>query len=139
MAYLAGEGAEAVLEGGWFGCLGKERHTVARAELLALAKALEFTEGPLTVYSDCLYVVEGFAEQRWNTKGTTNEDLWQRVARELGPGAGARQVQAKWVKAHADTGADIVHHRLTADQAIGNAVADALAKRGAELGQDEAR
>lgn len=116
-----------------FGCLGPdERHTVPRAELMALLQLLKASiqEEDLLVYSDCKYVVRGIARGRGGGYGGPHEDLWQQVWKEIGQRSGG--VRVVWVKAHA-TKDSIKKFRLTEEQVIGNALADHFAKQGAAL------
>ena len=77
----------------------------------------------MTVWSDCLFVVNGFNDQRRRLEVCKFFSLWQRIFACVE----GRNVQVRWIKAHItrkhlDTGA------VEAWQALGNEVVDGLAK-----------
>ena len=62
----------------WAG-LDRDRHTVPRAELQAVVVVLQQTAAggrPDTVWSDCSFVVNGFAKGVRNMIGKANAHLW---------------------------------------------------------------
>lgn len=105
---------------------GEAETTNNRMELMAAIKALETLRpgysGPITVWTDSVYVKDGITKWiiGWKKRGwrkadkkpVLNEDLW----RQLDALNAARNVEWKWVKGHAGV--------------EGNEKADALARRG---------
>jgi len=122
----------AVLEGALWGTLS-DWQTVPRAELYAVIMAVEHTNGPIQVYSDCKYVVDGYHRGKDSTIHGSNGDLWVRLwaacaARACG------EVKLTKVKAHTsqadeDTGLITRFHRE------GNEYSDKYAGLGAQLNQ----
>ena len=132
MAYLwAGPGAHAhVFGGGWFGAMGDEPHSVARAELIGLHKALLLSSPRMDttyIWSDCLYVVLCFRNKRYLRNGGAHEDVWSRVRHAMSNRRS--DVIVQWIKAHA-TADEIVARGLDGTHVIGTFAADALANRG---------
>jgi ribonuclease HI len=86
------------------------RQTSARAELYALCQVLRTNTGPLTVKSDCRYVVDGTRNwrQKWRAEawfakplsGTqiANTDLWREIDRLLEVRREAFDIE--WTKGH---------------------------------------
>ncbi len=126
---------EGSFSGGMFGSIGDEKHTVAKAELEALIRALRhvaWKDVGMTVHSDCRYVVQGFKAKIWS-RGTriSHRDRWDQVAELLGE---ASNVEVVWVKAHVTSIMQEVR-QLPRSTLVGNECADELAKRGAKLVQ----
>lgn len=109
----------------WFISEGYCPTTISRMEMMAVLKAIEFTEtGRIDVYSDSEYVVKSFTEGRlkkWavsNFIGIKNSDLWLKIIDSLNK--------------RPELNFNIHHIRghqkdLTNDHAFGNSVADILA------------
>ena len=119
---------------GLFGNLRDEKHTVAKAELQALIEVLErldWSKG-LVVWTDCDYVRRAFEEKGWRKRmPKAHSDRWAKVGKLV---EGKEDlVKVKWTKAHVDVDA-FIEKSMLADVVIGKECADALAKRGAELG-----
>ena len=123
--------------GAWFGTLPGYRQTTDRAELYALTKALNHTDGTshsCSIFiSDCDYVVAGFRNKRWIHSSGTNHDLWDMVGTSMRTRL-ARNLSTVvvWTKSHV-TPELMAHYAIPAVDVIGNEIADALAKRGAAL------
>jgi len=118
------------MDSGWFGGLGDEPHTVPRSELTAFLWLLKLTSGAIDAVSDCKFVVDGFTNGLHKAPKGDNMDLWELIGNEL-MDAG-RTITITWVKSHPDE-EDILHYDIQPHQIYGNAYADAMAKRGAEL------
>ena len=118
--------------GGFFGGLGNEAHTVFRAELVAFLMALELVVGDITVYSDCLSVVNGFEAGLHLWPAGPHFDVWEQIGKAINTRQGG--VKLKWVKAHANAD-DIKKYSMEAHEVYGNYAADALAKKGAQTVQ----
>ena len=129
--------------GAWFGHLGRELHTVPRSEIMALYMATMKAEpgwGPVECWSDCSYVVNTFAQimsdPHFEIHKAKHSGLWIRI-KERVDALGLSFTVSK-CKAHTDSVEQQLKHRQEAHVSIGNECADALAKRGAALCQDEA-
>ena len=121
------------LGGAVYGRLGcHERHTVARAELLAVLHAiLASSARELKVYSDCMYVVMGMKKDLRCKQ--VHQDVWNEIAQATE----GRSVHVIWLKAHIRNHAEYVKYKMTPKHLTGNFIADGLAKRGAELAVDQ--
>jgi ribonuclease HI len=81
---------------------GGEKYTTNnKMELEAVIKALEFTSGEVTIYSDSNYVIKGITEWIHNWKRTgwkkiKNKEYWIRLDEQVK----CRKVIWNWVKAH---------------------------------------
>ncbi len=117
--------------GGYFGPLQGDKQTVPRAELSAVLFLLRATEGPIQIWSDCTYVVSGMAKKRFLIPQGKNQDLWFSVSRALAA-RGEGFVRVDWTKAH-PTPKEIIKYSLGPDRVLGNAIADELAKKAANL------
>ena len=89
---------------------------------------LRHTEGAIVIWSDCIYTVLGFQNQRWRLQLARHYELW----RELGEMAALRDISIKWTKAH------VLPKHIRTGQAqlanvLGNAVADLVAKHAAQF------
>jgi ribonuclease HI len=116
--------------GGAFGCLGEEKHTVAKAELQAVIALLknEDWSGGLRVWTDCEYVSKGFKSERWKVSGPIPHARRWRMLGLLVQGK-EHLLEVEWTKAHVDVE---LQEKLQYEQTrlSGNDAADALAKRG---------
>ena len=101
---------------------------MARAELVALGEALRRTSGPVVVFSDCKYVVDGLNAglRKRTSRGSRHADVWDATQKE----AMGRSTTLTWVKAHVTTVEDYIKYGSAPEMVIGNAAASALAKRG---------
>ena len=93
--------------------------TVPVAELLAVIFLVEKSVGPIHIHSECQYVSSG------KNKIARRVTLWSRLQQALSRHQGA--VEISWCKAH------ITQFDMTPEIVVGNAVADALAKKGASV------
>ncbi len=122
-------------KGGLFGSFGEEAHTVAKAELEALLRALshiEWQDTGIIIFSDCKFVVNGFQRRVWRTKEKmAYADRWAKIGQLV---EGRSNVDVVWVKAHVTQEAQMVR-KIDSSILAGNECADALAKRGAKLAQ----
>ena len=83
------------------------------------------------VWTDCKHVARGVAEKIWNGSGPKVHAPRWRMVGDLMQGR-MRRVEVRWTKAHL-TAARQIELQIDPKVLIGNACADALAKRGAEL------
>ena len=105
-----------------------ESATVPVAELLAVIFLVERYVGPIHIHSDCKYVCAGKHKLTQRTKRGAHVTLWTRLQQALSRHQGT--VEISWCKAHIT--ADSFHQfGTTPEILVGNAVADALAKKGA--------
>jgi len=119
---------EAKVLGAIQGNMDMDSQSVPAAELTAVLQALRATRGDVTIWSDCWFVVQGFANARWRLEVCQHFDLWQRIHANCE----GRRVTVRWVKAHAK----VVHletGQLAPWQIIGNEVVDTLAKAAADF------
>ena len=97
-----------VVPGGRWASGGAPQTTNQRMELTAVLEAVRSLEGPLTVFSDSVYVVNCFRDRWWEgwirrgwrnsqKKPVANRDLWVPLI-EL---VLAREIDFVWVKGHA--------------------------------------
>ncbi len=127
--------SKGLFRGGCFGSIGSEVHSVAKAELEALIRALrhiDWQKQGMIVFSDCRFVVNGFKNKVWLKQASiAHRDRWLEVAGLL---QGRDDVEVVWVKAHITP---IMQEVRRVNQATlnGNETADALAKRGARAVQ----
>ena len=130
---------------GAYGPLPGRWQTVPRSELYAAIQVLDLVRtGNVVIFSDCSYFVDhaGLAEKRNCMCLGSNGDLWTRwwalidernkVVDPLG--APLWTVVVKKVKAHSEY-ADLCSGAITLENFKGNALADYLAGKGAELGR----
>ena len=107
-----------------------ESATVPVAELLAVIFLVERSVGPIHIHSDCKYVCAGKHKLTQRTKRGAHVTLWTRLQQALSRHQGT--VEISWCKAHIT--ADSFHQfGTTPEILVGNAVADALAKKGASV------
>ena len=82
VAWLGHDGDDWMFVGGFFGNLGDEKHTVAKAEVEALLQALRRRGGgeKVTIWTDCKYVKQGCDRRVWRGKGPKRHaDRWKLV------------------------------------------------------------
>ena len=119
-------------KGGLYAPLGECRHTVPRAELAALVYLVQNSSGIIEVWSDCKYVVDGFAQHKYEQPKGPCAELWCLLGQAMQNRVG--QVTVYKVKAHATVdhmkvaGIPLYHY-------LGNTLADVLAKQGAEAAE----
>ena len=116
--------------GGWFGPVVEPPFTVPRSELIALIHLVKLTTGNITAISDCEYVTEGYRKKRFLRPEGRNGHLWADLAGALREHSGT--VLLKWTKAHVSVH-EFIERKIPYEQVFGNEVADALAKRAADL------
>ncbi len=113
--------------------LSGQAHTSPRAELLAIALAIEQARWPIHIFSDN----KGFvvATQRLLKGGPTtslrdNQDLWGRIVRRLH--AKQKNIKITWIKGHAED-KDIIEGSSSIAHKSGNDAADLPANTGSKL------
>ena len=118
------------LRTGTYGPVTLESATVPVSELLAVMFLLERSVGPIHIHSDCKYVCAGRNKLTQRTKRRAHVTLWPRLQKALLRHQGT--VEISWCKAHITAG-NFNQFGMTAEILVGNAVADALAKKGASV------
>ena len=118
--------------GGWASPLAGSPQTATRACLAGLIFLLEKTVGPLLVFLDAKYLVDGYEKGRHHQPQGTHADLWHRIG--LLVNERPHPVEVRKTKAH--IAADqVVRGEADLVQWVGNHWADALAASGARRGQ----
>ena len=120
--------ADLNLRTGAYGSLTFVNATVPVAELLAVIFLVEKTVGPIHIHSNCKYVCSGKDNITQRTERGAHVTLWSRLQQALSRYQGA--VEISWCKAHI-TSDNLHQFNSTPEILVGNAVADALAKKGA--------
>ena len=114
---------------GWYGSLGKEAHTVPRAELHGLLKTAMYTRGDVKLVMGCLLVVDQYKGGRRRRPEGPNADLWEELKEAL------RQrtvkMESSWPRANVEA-QDVLSCIVGMKGVLGNEMADCLARRGAE-------
>jgi len=118
----------AKLLGSVSGNVSMSDQTVPYAELLALLQALRSTQGDVTIWSDCAFVVNGYNNKRWRLEVCKFHSLWQRIH----CCAQGREVQVRRGKAHV-TQQHLENGLVETWQVMGNEAADVLAKSAAAI------
>ena len=117
--------------GGRAGILHGRNQSVAKVELLAAMEALRLCRSAtqqVFIWTDCLFVVSGFARGR-RRKKLTHADLWEEFWRAQ-DAIGTPVLLHKVWRSHA-TKAEIAAGLISPLEAYGNEAADKLAARGA--------
>ena len=108
------------------------KQTVPRAELFALLQIAKSRPAgsACRVGVDCQYLIDGASGSRHKAANGSNGDLWDEYFSVLDPGS--LDINLFKVKSHRKY-EDIVLGFISVIEFVGNAAADAFAKRGAEL------
>ena len=122
--------ADLQLRTGAYGPVTLDNATVPLAELLAVIFLVERSVGPIHIHSDCKYVCSGKNKLAQRTERGAHVTLWTRLQQALSRHQGA--VEIFWCKAHI-TWDNFHHFAMTPEILVGNAVADALSKKGASV------
>ena len=119
---------------GAFGPLPGPLQTVPRSEIFAAIQVLDLVHGAVIIYSDCEYFVSraGALGQRARMRAGKNGDLWARWWDLVDERDGA--VIVRKVKAHSEHRA-LVSGAIALELYMGNAYADYMAGKGAEMGE----
>ena len=131
VAILPSSETDTTFCGGWAGSLAGAVQTPTRACLAGFVHLLANTEGPLVVYPDAKYLVQGFANFRHRHPDGTHADLWASIG-ELVSSRGA-SVEVHKTTAHLDEAHAIANPLVNLHQWIGNHLADALAGQAASF------
>ena len=122
----------AISIGEMWGTLGGPQQTVPRAELYAVRMAVKHTAGPITIFSDCKYVVDGYHKGRDHTVQGSNGDLWL----ELWQACQGREGTVTMAKVKAHTSEEEVQAGLISRyHQAGNKLSDEYAGKGSQLHQ----
>ena len=126
------EGAELsdVLQFGAFGALPGTRQSAPRGELYSiLVLATHVAAGVVHVYTDSQLNVDLYTAGPEKCKATSNGDLWAELFDVLA--TKDLDLHIHWIKGHANT--DVAQlYGVTSVDLLGNYLADALARRGAD-------
>ena len=120
---------------GAFSPLPGKLQTVPRAELYAiLVVCLHVVrEGQIVIVSDSKLNVDAFIKGEQFCMTAANSDIWRELFDCIETRALTLQLQ--WSKGHADNPETYLSYGVTPRNLLGNLCADALAGRGAEVGQ----
>ena len=122
--------ADLQLRTGACGPVTLDNATVPVAELLAVILLFQRSVGPIHIHSDCKYVCSGKNNIARRTERGAHVTLWSRLQQALSRHHG--DVVISWCKAHI-TPNNFHQFDMTPEILVGNAVADALAKKGASV------
>ena len=100
------------------------------AELLAVIFLVQRSVGPINIHADCNYVCSGKNKLAQRTERGAHVTLRSRLQQALSRHQGT--VKISWCKAHI-TSDNFHQFAMTPEILVGNAVADALAKKGASV------
>ena len=120
-----------IISFGAYGTLAGERHTVPRAELFAIVEVVSNVIQGATVHisTDSKVNVDLHSAGRIRCLHSSNSDLWRAYFEAVDHKS--LVVDLQWCKGHPTM--DLVRqHNITARDAVGNILADALAERGAK-------
>ena len=113
--------------GGWFGCLGKEQHTVPRSEVSALHKVImgaDLGRAETECWTDCKYVADTFQQllhmSSFDFAKAAHGSLWADMDKRLREFRPRPQVSVRWCKAHVETPELQLWHQLPPIVLIGN-------------------
>ena len=131
VATISDEGEGYKWETGWFGAVGGEQ-TVPRAELTAALQAIKRSDpsAPLHLISDAAYFVGGWRKGKHQCTQEKNDDLWSQIGQAVKERNASTLVSK--VKSH-PTKEDMAEAEHPMRWFLGNAIADAMAQRGADL------
>ena len=119
---------------GAYAALTGSVHTVPRAELFAiLLVVMHVGSGEVCVVTDSKINVDVFSLGEEKCTAAANADLWKKIFAKLNIGSISLQLQ--WSKGHADDIETYTKYQVTPRNLLGNLVADALAEKGAKLGE----
>ena len=113
---------------GAYGKVTLDNATVPVAELFAVIFLVERSVGPIHIHFDCKYVCSGKNKLARRTERGAHVTLWTRLQQALSRHQGVE------ISCKAHITSDIFHQfAMTPEIWVGNAVADALAKKGASV------
>ena len=122
--------ADLQLRTGAYGPVTLENATALVAELLAVIFLVERSAGSNIIPSDCKYVCTGKHKLAQRTRRGAHVTLWTRLQQALMEHQGA--VESSWCRAHI-TSENCRQFTMAHEILVGNAVADALAEKGASV------
>ena len=124
-----------VLKWGAFGSVIGTKQTTPRAELFVISQVVSKSacESEIIIYSDSLINVQAFENGRDACAHAANADIWKLVFRDLD--SKRIVLHLNWVKGHCNNESLTRAYGLIPRDLLGNALADALANRGADAAE----